>query len=93
MIIPFITQKKLISVPSQEEARRITDILKENKIEYYEKTQRTGGNAIFSAVTDFRASAKSTMYGGYTDSGLGGYVYIIYVKRKDYERTLELIRY
>ena len=91
MIIPFITQKKLISVPSQEEARRITDILKEHKIEYYEKTQRTGGNATLSNVTDFRSSARATFYGGYTDSGLGGYVYIIYVKRKEYKKALELI--
>lgn len=91
MIIPLINQKKLISLPSQEEARRITDILKENKIEYYEKTQRTGGNAVLSNLTDIRTSAKSTFYGGYTDSGLGGYVYIIYVKRRDFRRALELI--
>ena len=64
MIIPLINQKKLLSLTSQEEARRIADLLKQHGIEYYEKTERSAGSNVMSRYVDFRTATKTTGYGG-----------------------------
>lgn len=89
MIIPFINQKKLAVVPSQDESKRITNILEQNKIEYYIKTQRVSGNNITAAMS-VKDIAHTTGYGGSAYDSNISFVYTIYVKRRDFASAKNL---
>ena len=90
MIIPIINQKKLVAYNSQEDARKTVDVLKANGIELYEKTVRSGSSGTMARMYDAKVGAFARMQGYDSEPG-GGYAYIIYVKRSDYERALKLI--
>ncbi|HHT87049.1 MAG TPA: hypothetical protein GXZ61_05230 [Clostridiales bacterium] len=89
MIIPFINQCLLTTDISQEEAQRVASVLKENKIEYYQKTVTQGGNSVITRTMDYRAAA-SVKYAMPVDN-ITQYVYMTYVKRRDYQRAKDLI--
>lgn len=89
MIIPIINQRLLTSDVSQEEAQRVASILKENKVEYYQKTVTQGGNTVITRGMDLR-TASSMKYAMPVDN-VTKYVYLTYVKRKDYPRAKDLI--
>ncbi len=88
MIIPFINQKLLISDTSQREITRVTQLLRENDMEFYEKTASASGAIATNRLMDAKA-ARVTNYNSTTNSV--SMVYIVYVKRKDFERAKTLI--
>ncbi|NLB61382.1 MAG: hypothetical protein GX802_02985 [Clostridiales bacterium] len=89
MIIPIINQRLLTTDVSQEEAQRVASILKENKVEYYQKTVTQGGNMIVTRNMDMRTA--SSMKFGMSADNITKYVYMTYVKRKDLPRAKGLI--
>lgn len=88
MIIPFINQKLLLTDTSQREIARVTGLLRENNIEFYEKTASASGAIVTNRLMDTKAS-RVTNYNTTTNSV--NMVYMVYVKRKDFERAKKLI--
>ena len=85
----FVIFKKNIATDTSSEAvRRITTILEENDIKYDIRTKRTRG-AIGTAF-DARSYARSNI-AMYKGASQPTFVYMIYVKKKDYDRASELI--
>ena len=84
----FVLFKKRIAVDtSGEEIRRITNLLEDNNIKYEIRTKRARGS-IGSAI-DARTYARSnlSMYKGAQSPPV---VYMIWVKRNDYENACDL---
>jgi hypothetical protein len=81
-------KKKIATDTSGEEARRITNILEENDIHYEIRTKRSRG--VIGLVIDSRYHARinQPLYKG---SRQLSYVYMIYVRRKDYDRAYDLL--
>lgn len=90
MIIPLINQKMLSAFDSQAESCKVAEVLRVNGIEFYEKTVRTGTSGTMARMNDANVLMQTRMKGYENEVG-GGYTYIIYVKRKDYERAKALM--
>lgn len=89
-MLTIFNQKKLASTDSMEETRCITDTLEKQNLEYYVKTLRAGGNAVISGYVDARTVAKVSLYTQTTNSS-GGYIYVIYVRKKDWQKASEIM--
>jgi hypothetical protein len=87
MIFPFI-MKKLTTDTSSEEIRRVTTILTQNKVKYLLRTVRPRGSIGTALDSRTYASANLSMYKG---ASMPQYVYMVYVKRKDYEGARDLV--
>jgi len=88
-MVTIFNRKKLLVESSGQEIARVNDLLKEKGIEFLNVTKRNSNIAI-----DGNASMMASKTGvGY--SGMAGpaqYTYFIYVKRKDFDRALEVIK-
>jgi len=85
----FVGFKKRILVDtSSEEARRVTNMLDEHKIKYELRTKRPRG-AVGTAL-DARAYGRGniSMYKG---AAPPMFVYMVYVKRKDFARVKQFL--
>jgi hypothetical protein len=87
MIFLFLL-KKLTTDSSGEEIRRVSTILTENKVKYVVRTVRPRGSIGSAMDSRTYANANLAMYKG---ASLPSYVYMVYVKRKDYERARDLV--
>lgn len=84
----FVGFKKRILVDiSSEEARRVTSILDEHKIKYELRTKRPRGS--IGTALDARAYGRGNL-AMYKGAGAPMFVYMVYVKRKDYDRAHQL---
>ena len=85
----FVLGKKKIAVDtSGEEIRRITNILAQNKIKYEIRTKRVRGSIGTAIDARTYARANLAMYKG---AQLPSVVYMIWVRRKDYERAFDIL--
>jgi hypothetical protein len=85
----FIIFKKRIAIDtSGEEVRRITTVLEQNDIKYEIRTKRSRG--VIGSAFDAGSYARSNI-AMYKGSSTPSFVYMIYVKRKDYARAQELL--
>jgi len=85
----FVIFKKNIATDTSSEAiRRMTTILEENNIKYEIRTKRTRG--AIGAAFDARSYASSNI-ATYKGASQPSFIYMIYVKKKDYDRASELI--
>jgi len=85
----FVLFKKRIAVDtSNEEISRVTTILDQNNIKYELLTKRTRG--VYGSAYDARsyAGANVAMYKGSTQPT---FIYMVYVKRRDYARAHEIL--
>ena len=82
-------KKKLVVDTSAEEIRRTTTILEQNKIPYELRTTRSRGSITSAIDARTYASANIAMYKGASQPT---FVYTVYVKRKFYDRALEMIK-
>ena len=84
----FVLFKKRIAVDtSGEEIKRITNVLGENNIKYEIRTKRSRGS--IGTAIDSRTYARSNL-SMYKEAQSPPVVYMIWVKRKDYERANDL---
>jgi hypothetical protein len=84
----FVFGKKRIAADtSGEEIRRITTILEQNKIKYEIRTKRTRGSIGTAIDARTYARANLAMYKGAQSPPV---VYMIWVKREDYEQAVDL---
>lgn len=85
----FVPGKKRIAVDtSGEEIRRITSILEMNKIKYEIRTKRARGSIGTAIDARTYARANLAMYKGAQSPSV---VYMIWVRRKDYEQAFDLL--
>lgn len=85
----FVFFMKRIAVDtSNEEISRVTTILDQNRIKFELRTKRTRG--VYGSMYDARsyAGANISMYKG---SSQPAFVYMVYVKRRDYAQAHELL--
>ena len=82
-------KKKLVVDTSAEEIRRTTTILEQNKIPYELRTTRSRGSITSAIDAQTYARANIAMYKG---ASKPTFVYTVYVKRKFYDRALDLIK-
>lgn len=84
----FVGFKKRILVDtSSEEARRVTTILDEHKIKYELRTKRPRGSV--GTALDARAYGQGNI-AMYKGASQPLFVYMVYVKRKDFDRAHQL---
>jgi len=81
-------RKRILVDTSSEEARRVTNILDEHKIKYELRTKRPRGSV--GTALDARAYGRGniSMYKG---AGQPLFVYMIFVRRKDFVRAKKLL--
>jgi len=85
----FVGFKKRILVDtSSEEARRVTNLLHEHKIKYELRTKRPRGSVGTALDARAYASGNISMYKGATQPL---FVYMVYVKRKDFAQVKQLL--
>ena len=85
----FVGFKKRIAVDtSSEEARRVTEILDANGIRYELRTKRPRGSIGTALDSRAYASGNISMYKGASQPL---FIYMIYVKRKDFDRAHHLL--
>ena len=82
-------KKKLVVDTSAEEIRRTTTILEKNKVPYELRTIRSSGSIMSAIDAGTYARANIAMYKGASQPT---FVYTVYVKRKFYDRALDLIK-
>mgnify|MGYP000854868101 FL=1 len=87
MIIPIL-MKKLTTDTSSEEVRRVTTLLDEHKIKYAIRTVRSRGSIGTALDSITYARANLAMYKG---SNQPSFVYMVYVRHKDYEQAHDLV--
>lgn len=80
--------KRLLIDTSSEEIRRVTTILEQNQIKYEMRTIRSRGSIGTGMDAMSYARSNVAMYKG---SSQPTFVYYVYVRRKDFQRALELI--
>ena len=85
----FVGFKKRILVDtSSEEARRVTNILDKHQIKYELRTKKPRGSVGTSLDSRAYARGNISMYKG---AAQPLFVYMVYVKRKDFARVKELL--
>jgi hypothetical protein len=85
----FVGFKKRILVDtSGEEARRVTEILDANEIKYELRTKRARGSV--GTGLDARAYGRGNI-AMYKGAGAPMFVYMVYVRRKDFDRAHQLL--
>ena len=86
-MICLFNRKELLTTFSMEQQARVRDVLSANQIDYTIKTvNRTSPSAI---PTTMGSRSRQGTFGINTDAA---YEYVFYVKKKDYEKALHLIR-
>lgn len=83
-----IFKKRIATDTSGEEVRRITTILEQNDIKYEIRTRRSRG--VIGSALDASSYGRSNI-AMYKGSSSPLFVYMIYVKRKDYTRARKLL--
>ncbi|MBG0770785.1 MAG: hypothetical protein H0S82_03705 [Anaerolineaceae bacterium] len=85
----FVGFKKRIMVDtSSEEARRATNLLDEHKIKYELRTKRPRGSVGTALDAQSYARGNISMYKGASQPI---FIYMVYVKRKDYDQAMKLL--
>jgi hypothetical protein len=87
-LIFLFLHKKLVIDVSSEEIARVTSILEENGIDYGLRTVRARGSIGTALDSLTYARSNLAMYKG---SRGNQYVYMVYVRRRDYERAKDLV--
>ena len=87
MILYFL-MKKLVTDTSGEEIRRVTEILKGQKIKHVVRTVRARGSIGTAMDSRTYARANLAMYKG---ASMPNYVYMVYVNRGDFENARDLV--
>jgi len=87
-LIFLFLHKKLVIDISSEEIARVTSILEENGIDYGLRTVRARGNIGTALDSLTYARSNLAMYKG---SRGNAYVYMVYVRRRDFERAKDLV--
>ena len=83
-ITPVIIRKKLITTQSQQEMARVKDILDRNEFVYTLKTLSNMG----AISRGMNAASYARAYIAYNDTSR--FAYVIYVRKKDYDRAYRL---
>ncbi len=86
MLIPFL--KKVLTDSNAGEVRRVENILIKNKIPYRIRTYKTRGSIGMALDTSSYARSNLAMYKGANRPSVS---YGIYVRKKDYQRVMDLI--
>ncbi len=81
-------KKRIATDTSSQAISRITDILEANSIKYEIRTRRPRGSVGTALDSRSYAGANIAMYKGASQPT---YVYMLYVKRRDYQRARELV--
>lgn len=81
-------KKKIVVDISGEEVRRVTTILDKNKIKYDVRSKRTRGSV--GSALDAGSYARSNI-ALYKEAAAPPIVYMVYVRKKDYERAFDLV--
>jgi hypothetical protein len=80
--------KKLVTDTSGEEIARVTALLAQNGIKYVMRTVRPRGSLGTAIDSRTYAGSNLAMYKG---ASLPPYVYMVYVRRKDYDRAKDVV--
>jgi len=80
--------KKIATDTSGEEIRRITTLLEENNFKYRLRTIQERGSVGSAMDARSYAQANIALYKGTSRPAV---VYMVYVKRKDYDRAFDLL--
>jgi len=80
--------KRIAVDTSGEEIRRVTTILDQNKIKYEIRTKRTRGSVGSALDAGAYARGNIAMYKGANSPPV---VYIVYVRRSDYDKAYDLL--
>lgn len=88
-MVTIFNRKKLLVESSGQEIARVRGVLEEKGIEFLTVTKRNS-NVMFDGKASMMAAGKGLGYSAMAGPAL--YIYFIYVKRKDFDRALELIK-
>lgn len=86
-MICFLNKKNVLIDSDPQMLARAKQILDQNRIEYEVKTT-TSDNVL---SRNFNAKAAQYRFTSYDQMARQSYVYYLYVRRKDYEKTKKLI--
>ena len=88
-MVTIFNRKKLLVESSGQEVARVRGVLEEKGIEFLTVTKRNS-NIMIDGKSAMMAAGKGLGYASM--SGQAQYIYFIYVKRKDFDRALEVIK-
>ena len=80
--------KRIAVDTSGNEIRRVTTVLEQNNIKYEVRTKRTTGSVGTALDAGAYARSNIAMYKGADTPPV---VYMVYVKRKDYDHAFDLL--
>jgi len=83
-----LLRKRIVVDTSSEEIRRVTTILEKHKIKFDIRSKRTRGSIGSALDAGSYARSNIAMYKGASAPPV---VYLVYVRRKDYDHAYELV--